>query len=118
MMEQSTAVAALSALAQNTRLSVFRLLVRAGPGGLIADAIAEAMAVPASTMSHHLATLERAQLVIARRESRLIHYSADYAGIEAMLAFLLGDCCQGMPDLCGNLLAAISCDEFSQGAKA
>lgn len=113
MMEPPAAVAALGALAQETRLEVFRLLVRAGPGGLTAGEIAEGLKVPASTMSHHLATIERAGLATARRESRSIFYAADYEGIRRLLAFLMEDCCQGRPEICGTGLAApaAACEE-------
>jgi DNA-binding transcriptional ArsR family regulator len=106
---QDWAVDALGALAHETRLLVFRMLVQAGPDGLIAGAIAERAKVPPSTMSHHLATLERAGLVRARRESRLIHYSADYAEMRRLLAFLMQDCCQGAPEMCGDLAADLAC---------
>jgi DNA-binding transcriptional ArsR family regulator len=104
------AVDALGALAHETRLSVFRMLVKAGPEGMIAGAIAEALAVPPSTMSHHLATLERAGLVRSERESRLIRYRADYQGMRRLLTFLMQDCCQGMPELCGDLMAPLPCN--------
>ncbi len=104
------AVDALGALAHETRLSVFRMLVQAGPDGLIAGAIAERASVPPSTMSHHLATLERAGLVHSERESRLIHYRADYVGMRRLLAFLLQDCCDGAPEMCSNLLAELDCN--------
>jgi DNA-binding transcriptional ArsR family regulator len=104
------AVDALGALAHETRLSVFRMLVKAGPEGMIAGAIAEALAVPPSTMSHHLATLERAGLVRSERESRLIRYRADYRGMRRLLTFLMQDCCQGMPELCGDLMAPLPCN--------
>lgn len=104
------AVDALGALAHETRLAVFRMLVKAGPDGMIAGAIAEHCGVPPSTMSHHLATLERAGLVQSERESRLIHYRADYAGMRRLLTFLMQDCCQGAPELCGNLMAGLACD--------
>lgn len=100
-MEQIAAVGALGALAQETRLSVFRLLVQAGPDGLMAGEIAERLGVPASTMSHHLATLERAGLATARRASRAIFYAADYDAIRGLLAFLMEDCCQGRAEICG-----------------
>ena len=103
------AVDALGALAHETRLSVFRMLVQAGPEGLIAGAVAQAASVPPSTMSHHLATLERAGLVYSERESRVIRYRADFAGMRRLLAFLMQDCCQGAPEMCGDLLAEISC---------
>ena len=107
---QVWAVDALGALAHETRLSVFRMLVQAGPDGLIAGAIADKATVPPSTMSHHLATLERAGLVQSERESRLIHYRADYAGMRRLLAFLMQDCCQGAPEMCADLLGGITCD--------
>lgn len=106
---QVWAVDALGALAHETRLSVFRALVKAGADGMIAGAIAEHQGVPPSTMSHHLATLERAGLVQSERESRLIHYRADFAGMRRLLTFLMQDCCQGAPEMCGDLLADISC---------
>lgn len=117
-MDQDKAVAALAALAQDTRLSVFRLLVKAGPDGMIAGALAQAMDVPPSTMSHHLAKLEQAGLAISWRTSRLIHYAADYAGMQALLGFLMADCCQGDPQMCNSLLSSIRCDPVSQGASA
>src|SRR3546814_16254491 len=86
---QDSAVEALGALAHDTRLSVFRMLVKAGPDGLIAGAIAQAANVPPSTMSHHLGILERAGLVESERESRLIHDRADYEGMRRLLDFLL-----------------------------
>ena len=117
-MDQDKAVAALAALAQDTRLSVFRLLVKAGPDGIIAGALAEAMDVPPSTMSHHLAKLEQAGLVTSWRTSRLIHYAADYAGMQGLLSFLMADCCQGDPNLCAGLLSSLTCDAVSEGAPA
>lgn len=103
------AVDALGALAHETRLAVFRALVKAGPDGMIAGAIAEHCGVPPSTMSHHLATLERAGMVQSERESRLIRYRADFAGMRRLLTFLMEDCCQGAPEMCGDLLAGITC---------
>ncbi len=110
MNAQVWAVDALGALAHETRLSVFRMLVKAGPDGLIAGAIAEQAKVPPSTMSHHLATLERAGLVRSERESRLVHYRADFAGMRRLLAFLMQDCCQGEPELCTDLLGTLTCN--------
>lgn len=107
------AVDALGALAHETRLSVFRMLVKAGPDGMIAGAIAAQSNVPPSTMSHHLATLERAGLVQSERESRLIHYRADFAGMRRLLTFLMQDCCQGAPEMCGDLIAGITCQPFN-----
>ncbi len=107
---QVWAVDALGALAHETRLAVFRMLVAAGPDGLIAGVIAERAKVPPSTMSHHLATLERAGLVQSERESRLIHYRADYAAMRRLLTFLMQDCCQGAPQMCADLLGEITCN--------
>lgn len=112
---QVWAVDALGALAHDTRLSVFRMLVKAGPDGMIAGAIAEYCGVPPSTMSHHLATLERAGLVQSERESRLIHYRADYAAMRRLLTFLMQDCCQGMPEMCSDLTAELVCEPASRG---
>lgn len=116
-MDQTQAVAALAALAQDTRLSVFRLLVRAGPQGMIAGAIAEHIGIPGSTMSHHLAALERAGLVVSKRESRQIHYTANFEGMRGLLGFLMEDCCQGNPELCSNLVTMTRCEPVFSGAE-
>lgn len=105
-METLTAVAALAALAQESRLKVFRLLVRAGPSGIAAGDIARTIAVPANTMSAHLATLTRAGLIRSRKESRSVIYAVDLEGTRALLSFLLEDCCRGRPDLCAPLIEA------------
>jgi len=107
---QLWAVDALGALAHGTRLSVFRMLVKAGHDGMIAGAIAEHCGVPPSTMSHHLGTLERAGLVMSERESRLIHYRADFSGMRRLLTFLMQDCCQGVPEMCSDLMAGLACE--------
>ncbi|ODT58075.1 MULTISPECIES: metalloregulator ArsR/SmtB family transcription factor [Paracoccus] len=99
-MEMKDAIAALSALAQDTRLSVFRLLVVAGPDGMPAGEIATAMAAPANTISTHLSILAAAGLVRSQREGRSIRYFARMEGMTALLTFLLRDCCRGNPDLC------------------
>lgn len=100
---------ALGALAQETRLDVFRLLVQTGPGGLPAGEIAARLAVRQNTMSAHLGVLLRAGLVRKVRDGRVIRYSADYDGIRAMLLFLLEDCCRGDAALCAPLIEAIAC---------
>jgi DNA-binding transcriptional ArsR family regulator len=102
-METQTAIDALSALAQETRLSAFRLLVRTGPEGLAAGEIARQLAVPPATLSFHLSQLERAGLVASKRQSRQIIYAADFEGMRALLGFLTRDCCQGRPEICGEL---------------
>ena len=100
-MDERGAIDALAGLAQEHRLRVFRLLVREGPGGLPAGQIAERLGVPASTMSAHLAQLERAGLLRARRDQRRIIYAVDLEGIRRLLAFLIEDCCRGHPEICG-----------------
>lgn len=107
--DQIWAVDALQALGHETRLSVFRMLVKAGPEGLMAGEIAQGCGVPASTMSHHLANLERAGLATSQRESRVIRYRADYAGMRQLLAFLMEDCCQGDPLLCADFSEIAAC---------
>lgn len=104
-MDQVEAVGALAALAQDTRLTVFRRLVQAGPNGMTAGDIASAVGAQPSTMSHHLGQLERAGLVSSRRDGRMIIYAADYEGTRQLLAFLMEDCCQGNPEICGSGLA-------------
>lgn len=94
-MEIRQIVGKLAALAQETRLEIFRLLVTAGPEGMNAGAIADTVGVPASTLSFHIAHLTRAGLVNARQESRFIFYSANFAAMDDMLAFLTDNCCQG-----------------------
>ena len=106
-MEIKQATSALSALAQENRLSAFRLLVRAGSPGLPAGDIAEALAIPHNTLSTHLAVLTRAGLLRSRREGRSIIYSVDFDGTRALLAFLIEDCCQGAPEICSPALDSV-----------
>ena len=99
-MRAKRSVGALSALAQETRLAVFRLLVREAPEGVTAGAIAERLRVPLATLSFHLAQLDHARLGRARRHSCNIVYTANVEGIRDLLAFLTDDCCQGRPEVC------------------
>lgn len=92
-MEISKAVGALGAMAQETRLRIFRALVQRGPDGLPAGRIAELLDLPGPTLSFHLARLERAGLVSFRREGRSLIYAADYAAIEGLVAYLTENCC-------------------------
>lgn len=94
-MNAAQAVRALGALAQGTRLDVFRLLVKAGPGGMAAGKIGESLEVPAATLSFHLKELAQAGLVEARQENRFIYYSADFEHMNQLLAFLTQNCCEG-----------------------
>ncbi len=100
-MDTLDAVGALGALAQESRLKVFRLLIRTGPTGMAAGDIARALDVPANTMSSHLAILSRAKLVNARKEGRSVIYAVDLTGTRDLLLFLVADCCQGEPSVCG-----------------
>ena len=107
-MESEQAILALAALAQSTRLDVFRLLAKHEPEGLAAGDIAKALAVPQNTMSSHLAILSRAGLVTARRFSRSIVYRADLKGFQSVVLFMLRDCCHGRPEICGPLIADLT----------
>jgi DNA-binding transcriptional ArsR family regulator len=102
-MQLPVAVDALSALAHASRLAVFRLLVRAGPEGLPAGEIAREVGALPNTLSTHLAILDRAGLIRARRAGRSLIYSADYDGMRALLGFLMADCCAGRPEICAPL---------------
>ena len=99
-MKTREATKRLTALSQETRLKVFRLLAREGATGLPAGRIAEELGVRPATLSFHLSLLEKAGLLKSRRESRSIIYSVDVPGTRALLAFLTEDCCQGHPELC------------------
>jgi DNA-binding transcriptional ArsR family regulator len=103
-MESEIAILALAALAQSTRLDVFRLLVKREPQGLAAGVIARALSVPQNTMSSHLAVLSRAGLVTTQRYSRSIVYRADLARFREVLLFMLRDCCGGRPEICAPLI--------------
>ena len=99
-MNTRQAVAALGALAQETRLSIFRMLVQAGPAGLAAGRLSEELKVPPNTLSFHLKELSHAALVTARPESRFVYYSADFGQMAALMTFLTENCCKGMPGEC------------------
>jgi DNA-binding transcriptional ArsR family regulator len=118
-MESNSAVKRLSALAQDSRLAVFRLLVQAGRDGLAAGDIARALDIPPNTLSAQLTILANASLVTSRRQGRSIIYAADYDSMSALLAFLMEDCCQGRPEICAplaNLAAQAACCDQPQGA--
>ncbi len=99
-MESEVAIRQLAALAQETRLAIFRRLVRAGPMGESAGVIAAALGTPAPTLSFHLKELEHAGLIAQRREGRSLIYVAKYDGMRALLSFLMEDCCGGRPEIC------------------
>lgn len=92
-MDPAQAIAALGALAHETRLAAFRLLVQRGPEGLAAGAIAEALALPPSSLTFHLQHLTRAGLITQRRLSRQLIYATDFAVMNALLAYLTENCC-------------------------
>ncbi|MEO1197663.1 MAG: metalloregulator ArsR/SmtB family transcription factor [Pseudomonadota bacterium] len=103
-MDKSSALTALSALSQETRLDVFQLLVATGPEPMPAGDIASRLDVLPNTLSSHLAILHRAGLVRAERSGRVIRYAADYDGMRDLMAFLMRDCCGGRPEICAPLV--------------
>ena len=108
-MDINSAVNALEALAHETRLGVFRLLVQAGPEGLSAGDIAERMDARQNTMSSHLAKLHRAGIVTSRRDGRHIIYRADFDALGGLIVYLMKDCCGGSAQLCDPIAASIKC---------
>lgn len=94
-METSNAVAALAALAQESRLAVFRLLVQAGPAGMAAGRISEALGIPPSSLSFHLKELSHAGMVRSRQEGRFVIYEANFSTATALVTFLTDNCCSG-----------------------
>lgn len=112
-------IATLGALAQTTRLDVFRLLVRHEPKGIAAGEISRILDVPGNTLSTHLGILARAGLIRGARRSRSIIYRADLARFQEMTLFLVADCCGGNPELCAPIIAGlIPCCPANQPAHA
>ena len=99
-MEKSNAVTALSALAQESRLDVFRLLVQAGPDGMPAGGVAAALGLAPNTLSFHFDRLRQAGLVTVKRDGRSMIYAARFETMDALLAFLTENCCGGAPEKC------------------
>ena len=99
-MKKEAVITALSALAQETRLDIFRYLVEVGPKGVPAGKIGERFELPSATLSFHLKILQQANLLKRKRQSRLIIYSANFAVMNALLAYLTENCCAGHPDAC------------------
>ncbi len=99
-MEKTEAVASLAALAQDNRLDVFRMLVQAGPEGMPAGAVAEALELAPNTLTFHFDRLRMAGLVTARRDGRSVIYAAQYEKMKALIAFLTENCCGGTPAAC------------------
>lgn len=95
------AIAALAALAQESRLAIFRYLVEAGPAGSTVGSIADALDLPAATLSFHLKELTRAALLDSQQEGRFIRYAANFATMNDLIGYLTENCCGGQPELCG-----------------
>ena len=113
-MDERQALDAFGALSQETRLRIVRILVQAGPDGMAAGAIGEAVGASSSNASFHLAHLERAGLIRSRREARSIIYGANVDGLTGLILFLMKDCCRGNPQICApafeSLQAACACE--------
>jgi DNA-binding transcriptional ArsR family regulator len=114
-MRREEVIAALGALAQESRLEIFRMLVQKGPDGVPAGEIARRLDLPAPTLSFHLGQMRHAGLVGARRHSRSISYAANYATMNSLLKYLTDNCCQGQRELCGP---AAACAGRNGGRKA
>ena len=105
-LSEDHAISALAALAQATRLAIFKLLIKHEPVGITAGVIAETVGAPHNTLSTHLAILVRAGLLRATREGRTIIYRSNVEGMHSLLQFLVNDCCDGHPELCNFLAGA------------
>jgi ArsR family transcriptional regulator, arsenate/arsenite/antimonite-responsive transcriptional repressor len=103
------AIEALTALAQETRLDVFRRLIKMHPDEIAAGEIARACKVPHNTMSTHLAVLSRAGLIRMRRDGRTVYYGADIEGFRTLIRFLMRDCCHGRTEICAPLITELTC---------
>ena len=107
-MESNEAIDGLAALAQETRLQAFKILVRHEPEGVAAGELARLLKVPQNTLSTHLAILSHASLVSSERQSRSIVYRANLEAVRGLVLHLLNDCCNGRPELCSPLIEEIS----------
>jgi len=110
-METKAAVTALAALAHDSRLAIFRLLVQAGPEGLFAGKIGEALGIPPSSLSFHMKELSHANLVSSRQESRYVIYSANFAAMNELIGFLTENCCNGVVCMSTNLPVCANIEE-------
>ena len=108
-MEKHDALAACGALSQETRMDVFRILVKAGDAGMQAGEVGDALGVKSNTLSANLSVLLAAGLVRNERQGRFIRYYADMDGMRGLLGFLMEDCCGGRPEACRPILDAIAC---------
>jgi len=103
VLDDKNAVIMLTALAQEHRLKIFRLLVWRGPSGLPAGEIASEVGISSTSTSFHLKELERTGLLTATRDGRFIRYAVNIEGMRRLLSFLTDDCCQGHPEICGDI---------------
>jgi len=108
-MKSNQAIAALSALAQSSRLDAFRLLVQNEPDGLPAGEIARFLVAPQNTVSTHLSILQNANLVVSERQGRSIIYRTQISTLRELMLFLAKDCCGGHETLCAPLVAELAC---------
>lgn len=108
-MEKKQSLEAFAALSQETRLDVFRLLIKVGPEGMTAGDIGEHLGVRQNTMSANLSVLSHAGLIRSVREGRSIRYFSDIDGVKGLLEFLMEDCCGGKPELCQPVIEKIAC---------
>ena len=109
-MDKNSSLAALAALGQETRLEIFRLLVRAGAEGIPAGEVAVRVGAVQNTTSSHLKILTHAGLIRPERDGRTVRYMADMNGFRDLLAYLMEDCCNGSPELCRPVINAVTCD--------
>jgi len=109
-MDKKSSLAALAALGQETRLDIFRLLVRAGAEGIPAGEIAADLGAVQNTTSSHLKILSHAGLIRPERDGRIVRYVADMTGFRDLLAYLMEDCCNGSAQLCRPVINAVTCD--------
>ncbi len=107
-MDKTQSLAAFAALSQETRLDVFRLLIRVGPDGMLAGDIGERLGVRQNTMSANLGVLTQAGLIRNAREGRAIRYFANIGGVQGLLEYLMEDCCGGKPELCQPVIGQIT----------
>nr|WP_088343265.1 MULTISPECIES: metalloregulator ArsR/SmtB family transcription factor [Rhodomicrobium] len=116
-MDDKQAVTALTALAQEHRLKIFRMLVRRGPSGLSAGEIGHEAGISPTSTSFHLKELERAGLLRSARDGRFIRYAVNIDAMRQLLEFLTEDCCQGSPEICGSVFATAKALCGSRGEK-
>ncbi|PCH66080.1 MAG: transcriptional regulator [Rhodobacteraceae bacterium] len=106
-MKQDNAIDAFAALAQESRMTIFRLLVRVGPDGLQVGEISRRLDIVTSTLSGHLSILKRAGLLTATRHQREIRYAANLTAVNDLIGFLLADCCEGQSNNCSEILSLL-----------